>query len=490
MSCTSLRSCSRCPHIRQKLLPATLSAGVPYEVDSVTPGSPAASALTRSKPVTSSPGRGGGALRCAGDGGMAEFVGSVSLTLSQGRVHAGGHEAPPHRHRHLPRAAAPRRRRARSRSSPAPPGPPPLWAGPAATASTLVSTDGRSRCGPTAAWACAPRRCPTRPQPIDTLVLAGGDGAQPARRDDALGVVDRGGGPPLPPGGHGVHGRLRGGRGGVARRSSGHDPLGPGRAARHRVPLASWSTPIPSTSETASSGRSAGVTAGIDLALALVHDDLGVEVAQTVARQLVMFLHRTGGQTQFASPVWVPRAERSTVRAVQSLVEAAPGGDHRLPTLAAAAAMSVRHFARVFTRRGGRDPGPIRRTGASGSGPARARDHRRHPRRRGARAVVSARPRPCAGSSSGASASPPTSTGGASASSPTKGHRHERHRAPHPVHRTPCHRPHAVTIPLSRASPRSTPWGPTRCCSASPPSTSPSSATGAARSGPRTACWA
>ena len=66
---------------------------------------------------------------------------------------------------------------------------------------------------------------------------------------------------------------------------------------------------------------SAGVTAGIDLALALVDRDLGVEVAQTVARWLVMFLHRPGGQSQFASPVWVPRAERSTVRAVQTLVE-------------------------------------------------------------------------------------------------------------------------------------------------------------------------
>jgi transcriptional regulator GlxA family with amidase domain len=102
---------------------------------------------------------------------------------------------------------------------------------------------------------------------------------------------------------------------------------------------------------------SAGVTAGIDLALALVQDDLGVEVAQTVARWLVMFLHRPGGQTQFASPVWVPRAERSAVRAVQGMVEAAPGGDHRLPGLAAAAAMSVRHFARVFTAEVGETPG-------------------------------------------------------------------------------------------------------------------------------------
>jgi len=102
---------------------------------------------------------------------------------------------------------------------------------------------------------------------------------------------------------------------------------------------------------------SAGVTAGIDLALAMVEDDLGGEVAQTVARWLVMFLHRPGGQTQFASPVWVPRAERSTVRAVQTLVETAPAGDHRLPALAAAAAMSVRHFTRVFTDEVGETPG-------------------------------------------------------------------------------------------------------------------------------------
>jgi transcriptional regulator GlxA family with amidase domain len=102
---------------------------------------------------------------------------------------------------------------------------------------------------------------------------------------------------------------------------------------------------------------SAGVTAGIDLALALVADDLGADVAQTLARWLVMFLHRPGGQTQFASPVWVPRAERSAVRAVQDRIQSAPGGDHRLPALAAAASMSVRHFTRVFTTETGQSPG-------------------------------------------------------------------------------------------------------------------------------------
>jgi transcriptional regulator GlxA family with amidase domain len=102
---------------------------------------------------------------------------------------------------------------------------------------------------------------------------------------------------------------------------------------------------------------SAGVTAGIDLALALVERDLGADVAQAVARQLVMFLHRPGGQTQFASPLWVPRAERTTIRAVQTLVESSPGGDHRVPVLAEAASMSARHFTRVFTNEVGETPG-------------------------------------------------------------------------------------------------------------------------------------
>jgi transcriptional regulator GlxA family with amidase domain len=88
-----------------------------------------------------------------------------------------------------------------------------------------------------------------------------------------------------------------------------------------------------------------------------VDQDLGADVAQAVARQLVMFLHRPGGQTQFATPVWVPRAERTTVRAVQTRVESAPGDDHRVPVLAEAASMSVRHFTRVFTNEVGETPG-------------------------------------------------------------------------------------------------------------------------------------
>jgi transcriptional regulator GlxA family with amidase domain len=102
---------------------------------------------------------------------------------------------------------------------------------------------------------------------------------------------------------------------------------------------------------------SAGVTAGIDLALTLVEEDLGTEVAQTVARWLVMFLHRPGGQTQFATSVWAKRAERSAIRHVQNLVESCPGEDHRVPSMAGAASMSVRQFNRVFASEVGEPPG-------------------------------------------------------------------------------------------------------------------------------------
>ena len=101
---------------------------------------------------------------------------------------------------------------------------------------------------------------------------------------------------------------------------------------------------------------SAGVTAGIDLALAMVEADHGGDVAQTVARWMVMFLHRPGGQTQFAAPVWVPRASRSTVRGAQDFIDNHPGDDHRLDLLAGRASMSSRHFSRVFTAEVGETP--------------------------------------------------------------------------------------------------------------------------------------
>jgi transcriptional regulator GlxA family with amidase domain len=101
----------------------------------------------------------------------------------------------------------------------------------------------------------------------------------------------------------------------------------------------------------------AGVSSGIDLALALVEEDHGTEVAQTVARWLVLHLRRPGGQTQFAAPVWMPRAKRQPIRDVQDAVESEPGGTHSITELARRAAMSPRHFTRVFTDEVGEAPG-------------------------------------------------------------------------------------------------------------------------------------
>jgi transcriptional regulator GlxA family with amidase domain len=101
----------------------------------------------------------------------------------------------------------------------------------------------------------------------------------------------------------------------------------------------------------------AGVSAGIDLALALVEDDHGTEVAQTVARWLVLYLRRPGGQTQFAAPVWVARAKREPIRAVQDAIDAEPGGAHSICDLARRVDMSPRHFTRVFTDEVGESPG-------------------------------------------------------------------------------------------------------------------------------------
>ncbi len=101
---------------------------------------------------------------------------------------------------------------------------------------------------------------------------------------------------------------------------------------------------------------SAGVTAGIDLALSLIADDHGADVAQTVARWLVVFYRRPGGQSQFTPPIRHGASDRDTLRSVQEAVITEPGADHRLAVLAARVAMSERNFLRVFTREIGVTP--------------------------------------------------------------------------------------------------------------------------------------
>jgi len=95
---------------------------------------------------------------------------------------------------------------------------------------------------------------------------------------------------------------------------------------------------------------SAGVTAGIDLSLYLLAQDHGPEVALSVAKRLVVFTQRSGGQSQF-SPFLTPHAEpTSAVALVQLYVLANLNGDLTLADLANAANMSARNFSRVFAK--------------------------------------------------------------------------------------------------------------------------------------------
>jgi transcriptional regulator GlxA family with amidase domain len=101
---------------------------------------------------------------------------------------------------------------------------------------------------------------------------------------------------------------------------------------------------------------SAGVAAGIDLALALVTDDLGPRVAREIARWLVLFLQRTGGQSQFSVQLAAQAAERSPLRDLQAWVADHLTDDLSVPALAGRVAMSPRNFARVFQREVGCTP--------------------------------------------------------------------------------------------------------------------------------------
>lgn len=101
---------------------------------------------------------------------------------------------------------------------------------------------------------------------------------------------------------------------------------------------------------------SAGVTAGMDLALALVDDDLGRDVALMTARQLVLFVQRPGGQSQFSAQLGAQLAVRRPIRELQQWIVENPGDDLGVERLAARVAMSPRHFARVFREEVGCTP--------------------------------------------------------------------------------------------------------------------------------------
>lgn len=101
---------------------------------------------------------------------------------------------------------------------------------------------------------------------------------------------------------------------------------------------------------------SGGITAGIDLALALVEEDLGREIALAVARTMVVFPRRPGGQSQFSAYLKWEQTNRPDISELQAWILGHPGEDLSVSTLADRMAMSTRNFARLFRNETGDTP--------------------------------------------------------------------------------------------------------------------------------------
>jgi transcriptional regulator GlxA family with amidase domain len=102
---------------------------------------------------------------------------------------------------------------------------------------------------------------------------------------------------------------------------------------------------------------SAGSTAGLDLVLALVEEDVGRRVALQVAQRMVFFLKRPGGQAQFSAQLSTQMAEREPLRELQAWIVEHPASDLAVDALARRVAMSPRNFFRIFVRDVGMTPG-------------------------------------------------------------------------------------------------------------------------------------
>lgn len=191
--------------------------------------------------------------------------------------------------------------------------------------------------------------------PIDTLVVAGGFGVHEAVEDEALVRWLRS-----------AAGRSRR----VASVCSGSFLLARAGLLEGRRATTHWSSceelarrhpeitvdPDPIFVHDGDVWTSAGVTAGMDLSLALVERDLGRETALEVARWLVLFLQRPGGQAQFSSHLAAQLADRAPLRELQSWIADNLDEDLRVEALADRAAMSPRNFARTFRREIGLTP--------------------------------------------------------------------------------------------------------------------------------------
>ncbi len=219
----------------------------------------------------------------------------------------------------------------------------------------VVSTDGRSvrsSCG----LEVAPHRSlATSAGPIDTLVVVGGIGTAEAVRDEPLVAWIAS----------------------AARRSRRVTSVCSGafllaraglldgrRATTHWASSALLAQSFPTVTVDPDSifvrdgnvWTSAGVTTGMDLALSLVEDDLGPEVARLVARWLVLFVQRPGGQAQFSAQLAAQRPERSSLQDLEGWIADHLAEDLSVTRMAEQVGMSTRTFARVFRQELGVSP--------------------------------------------------------------------------------------------------------------------------------------
>jgi transcriptional regulator GlxA family with amidase domain len=193
------------------------------------------------------------------------------------------------------------------------------------------------------------------PRRIDTLIVPGGDGTRAATRDDAMiGWIAE------------LSTRARR----TASVCSGAFLLAAAGLLDGRRATTHWASaealarsypsvtvdPDPIFVRDGDFWTSAGVTAGMDLALALVEEDHDRELALTIARHLVLFLRRPGNQSQFSATLAAQQPEREPLREVQRSVLEDVAGEHSVEAMAARAHMSPRHFARAFRAETGVTP--------------------------------------------------------------------------------------------------------------------------------------
>jgi transcriptional regulator GlxA family with amidase domain len=192
-------------------------------------------------------------------------------------------------------------------------------------------------------------------EPIDTLIVAGGMGVAAALEDEALIGWLKETAPNARRTASVCNGAFLLAQAGLldGRRATTHWAACDELARRHpNVEV----DPDPIFVRDGRVATSAGVTAGIDLALSLVEEDAGADAALDVARWLVLFLQRPGGQAQFSAGLSRPPAERAPLRDLQAWLPDNLGADLSVEALARRAFMSPRNFARTFRREVGVTP--------------------------------------------------------------------------------------------------------------------------------------